>query len=210
MHSQQAIAAYQVVLQPLLPLLAREPHYADKLRDWRNHQDVRRYMFSQTLISAGQHQQWLQRLPSRDDLAMYVAFYQQQPLAVASVCSRDGGNLSRSTDLEAAIYRIPELAASLSPILSFAPALALNDWCFQLQPGVKLWARVLADNQSALRFNASLGYQEVERIAASDELPHAHVLQCLDAGSYRQADRIKALLTRTNVQSRPSVGVCKP
>ncbi|MFP8965839.1 hypothetical protein ACKC9G_04605 [Pokkaliibacter sp. CJK22405] len=201
MHS--VLEAYRVRLVPFLGLIAEQPAFIEHVRQWRNHESVRQHMFTQEVISAEQHQRWVEKLKTREDLTLFVAFYGDDPLAVASVSSMDDQPLALSQHLEAAIYRVPpmpaatgEISPPASPMLAFAPAMALNDWCFSLNDKIVLWARVLEANTTAQRFNDSMGY-EVERwVEATPELPYRHVVQRLDRDAYTKANKIKALLSR--------------
>jgi hypothetical protein len=97
--------------------------------------------------------------------------------------------LSEAEILEAAIYLAPD-SVFHGNLLAFAPALALNDACFNRLPCRTLQARVKVGNSAALRFNTAMGYHEILR---SDDV----VYLALSADDYdNTAQQIKKLLSR--------------
>jgi RimJ/RimL family protein N-acetyltransferase len=177
------IQAYGVVLQRL------SRNNIERVRQWRNHPEVSRHMLSADHISPEQQQAWFERVDGAADRAYYLASYKDEPTAFASVTSEDGTALAEAKTLEAAIYLAPD-SRCRGTVLAFAPALALNDACFDNLPCTRLVARVKQDNEAALRFNTQMGYRETGR---DDALIYLQ----LDRSSYQDATgRIKHLLSR--------------
>jgi RimJ/RimL family protein N-acetyltransferase len=150
------LSAYGVALQRLTI------DDIELVRQWRNHPEVARYMLSAEYISPEQQSAWFARTDQAVDRAYYLVRYNGQPTAFASVTSTDGTALADSDALEAAIYLAPD-SRCRGNVLAFAPALALNDACFDRLDCGCLIARVKQDNEAALRFNSQMGYQETGR-----------------------------------------------
>lgn len=132
------------------------------VRQWRNHPEVARYMLSDAHISRAQQAAWFERVSQADDRAYYLVRYKDEPTAFASVTCPDGRSLAGCDAPEAAIYLAPD-SRCRGTLLAFAPALALNDACFDTLGCDRLIARVKPDNEAALRFNAQMGYRETGR-----------------------------------------------
>lgn len=147
------LTAYGVTLHRLAA------EHIELVRQWRNHPEVARHMVSDAHIDAAQQQAWFERVRDASDRACYVVDYRGTPCAFASVTSTDGRALDESSSLEAAIYLAPDSPLRGS-MLAFAPALALNDACFDTLGCEQLVARVKPDNAPALRFNRQMGYRE--------------------------------------------------
>lgn len=169
------------------------------VRVWRNHPEVARHMLSQAHISAEQQVNWFTRIDAAPDRAYYLVSHHGQPTAFASVTSALGAPLAEGGVLETAIYLAPD-SRCRGNMLAFAPALALNDACFDTLGCTQLVARVRRDNAAALRFNARLGYRET---GSDRELVHLE----LTRDDYLVASQpIKAMLNRQvsrQEQTRP-------
>lgn len=165
------------------------------VRQWRNHPEVARHMISQDHISPAQQLAWFRRIDAASDRACYLVRYDGEPTAFASVTATDGAALAAGDTLEAAIYLAPD-SRCRGTMLAFAPALALNDACFDRLGCTSLVARVRTDNAPALRFNTVMGYRETGR---DDRL----VFMTLMADDYRAATvRLKDMLSRADARQR--------
>lgn len=64
------------------------PHDLPLILDWRNHADVRRYMFSQHEISVAEHAQWFESA-SRDTSRHLLVFEREEvPVGFTSICAK--------------------------------------------------------------------------------------------------------------------------
>ena len=110
------------------------------VRQWRNHPEVARHMLSSEDISQEQQVAWFERSDTAEDRAYYLASYKGEPIAFASVSGEPGRQLGDNDVLEAAIYLAPD-SRCRGTLLAFAPALALNDACFDRLACKQLLAR---------------------------------------------------------------------
>jgi RimJ/RimL family protein N-acetyltransferase len=162
----------------------------ERVRQWRNHPEVARHMLSQVPISREQQAAWFARVHQAEDRAYYLAYYQNEPTAFASVTSENGLPLTDSEQLEAAIYLAPD-SRCRGNLLAFAPALALNDACFDMLHCQRLVAKIKQENEIALRFNVQMGYEEFAR-------DNALIYLVLKRDNYISAtQQLKAMLGRT-------------
>ncbi len=47
----------------------------EKVRQWRNKKEIRKWMFSQDIISNGEHQKWLEGLSKRSEDRFWVVYF---------------------------------------------------------------------------------------------------------------------------------------
>ena len=73
--------------------------------EWRNHPNIRRFMYNKEIITFENHQKFINSLPSRDDVAYWLVFLNGNPIGVTNLvdinwigCSAEPGS-----------YMIPEL-----------------------------------------------------------------------------------------------------
>lgn len=178
------IQAFGILLRPLAQ------DQIELVRQWRNHPDVARHMLSQEIISEARQEAWFDRVKAAEDRRYFLIHWRDRATGFASVTSPAGIPLTQAESLEAAIYFAPD-SPLRGNLLAFAPALALNDACFQQLACRQLLARVKTDNPAALRFNQAMGYRETGR---QDDL----ILLQLDPEPYRQASApIRQLLERS-------------
>lgn len=57
----------------------------DLVRDWRNHQDVRRFMISQHLIAPAEHRDWFERCAGEPMRRLYILQQGDRPLGFAQL-----------------------------------------------------------------------------------------------------------------------------
>lgn len=151
---QDDITGYAITLKPI--------QYADieRIRQWRNHPDVSQHMINTDHISQKQQEQWFNKIDKSDKQYHYIIDYKGESQGVVSLHSLNESSIADSKTLEAGIYLKPESKLRGS-LLAFAPALALNDWCFNNLGCEMLVAKVKKDNVPAIRFNLTLGYQSI-------------------------------------------------
>lgn len=132
----------------------------EMVRQWRNHPDVAQYMLSQEQISTELQVQWFKQLQQRTDSVVFVAFYKNVPLGVANAKALNGLSIMASDDIEPGVYMAPE-SRYRGTLLAFAPALALNQTLFERTGCKRLVAHVITSNTAAIRFNQTMGYEQI-------------------------------------------------
>ena len=119
---------------------------------WRNHPEIRRYMFSTHEISTEEHRSWFER--ASHDSARHLLIYEQEKVPLGFV------NL-RVVDLAAGIvdwgfYISPEAPRGTGTFLGKAVARHV----FRTLGLHKLYGQVLKFNERSLRFLLRLGFQQ--------------------------------------------------
>jgi RimJ/RimL family protein N-acetyltransferase len=134
----------------------------EQIRNWRNHIDVSRFMLNADYISEQQQLQWF--LSQAEDPAQqhYMISYKDQKMGVINFRSSTNQPLKQSGCIEIGMYLDPT-SRYRGTVLAFCPALAVNDYCFDVLGCELLQAVVLPENEQALRFNQQLGYVEKTR-----------------------------------------------
>lgn len=64
-------------------ILDVEDGLKEKVREWRNRDDIRRYMLTQHIISKEEHSQWLKRLKEERSAKFWVVFAEGMPIGAA-------------------------------------------------------------------------------------------------------------------------------
>ena len=141
----------------------------ETIREWRNHDDVRMHMLNQSLITTAQQVEWFEQLAQRTDCQYFVICFNDQPHGVANIRSFDGEPITEAKRLEPGLYLAPD-SKYRSTVLSFSPALALNEAAFEQTQCELLVARVFKSNETAIRFNKTLGYNAPQVIQESSDL----------------------------------------
>lgn len=167
----------------------------EQVRQWRNHPEIARHMLTNDYISQEQQQRWFASVSQAQDRAYYMICWREVNSGLAYVISPSNCSLDKAIELEAGIYFDPK-SPLRGNMLAFAPALALNDACFEALPNLQLLAKVKEDNMAALRFNAALGYREKTRESG---LVHF----ALEQENYLEATRtLRTMLLRYTNPSR--------
>ena len=65
-----------------------------KIRDWRNHDDVRKYLFNTNIITKDEHSNWLLSLKNNDERLYFIAYKNNVPTGVVYPTKIDSTNKS--------------------------------------------------------------------------------------------------------------------
>ena len=118
---------------------------------WRNHPDVRRYMYTQHEITLDEHQRWFGRALSDPKKHLLIFEDNQQPLGFVSF--NDAGS---SGIADWGFYAAPNAPKGSGRQLGRA---SLNHAFIQLKLH-KVCGQALAYNQRSIQFHQSLGFQQ--------------------------------------------------
>lgn len=136
-----------------LPSQIRPMVYADLtlVLTWRNHPDVRRYMYTQHEITLDEHQSWFERslLDSKKHLLIFEVDH--QPLGFVNFNERENGGI-----VDWGFYAAPDAPKGSGRQLGRA---ALSHAFTQLKLH-KVSAQALAYNERSIQFHQSLGFQQ--------------------------------------------------
>lgn len=130
----------------------------EKIRGWRNHPEIIAVSIDKQIISETQQLQWYQSLHTKKDRLYLLASYKGEDIGVVSVLSEGQTELAQSSILIPGLYIAPGCKYKNS-VLAFCPSLVFIDYLFQQGRCNALHAQVFVSNESAIRYNKTLGYQ---------------------------------------------------
>lgn len=116
---------------------------------WRNHADVRRYMFTQHEITLAEHKNWFERATQDACKSLLIFEVDQQPLGYINFNKRTMGAIA-----DWGFYLAPDAPKGSGRLLGHT---ALN-YAFDELTLHKVCGEALAFNERSIRFHLSLGF----------------------------------------------------
>jgi len=83
----------------LVNILNVNDELKEKLRQWRNKEEIRKFMTNQDIISKEEHLNWLKSLTSRTDYKAWVVFYKGAPIGLVNLSKIDDHKQSAFTGI---------------------------------------------------------------------------------------------------------------
>ena len=123
----------------------------ERVLAWRNHPDVRRYMYTQHEITLAEHQCWFER--TLQDLKKHLLIFEENHLPVGFV------NFSETENggiVDWGFYAAPDAPKGSGRQLGLA---ALSHAFTQLKLH-KVCGQALANNERSIQFHQSLGFEQ--------------------------------------------------
>ena len=116
---------------------------------WRNHDDIRKWMVNSDIITLSDHLAWFERNKNRTDRLFYMFEYRQRPQGYISFIA-----IPNSTAYEWGFYVKPDAEKGMGHLLGIA-ALTL---AFEELGLRKIFGQVLAFNEKSLSFHKKMGF----------------------------------------------------
>lgn len=116
---------------------------------WRNHDDIRKWMVNSDVITLSNHIAWFERNKNRTDRLFYMFEYRQRPQGYLSFVA-----IPNSTAYEWGFYVKPDAEKGMGHLLGSA-ALTL---AFEELGLDKVFGQVLAFNEKSLSFHKKMGF----------------------------------------------------
>lgn len=123
----------------------------ERVLAWRNHPDVRRYMYTQHEITLDEHLRWFERNLSDPKKHLLIFVVNQQPLGFVNFTKAVNGGIA-----DWGFYVAPDAPKGSGRQLGCA---ALSHAFTQLEFH-KVCGQALAYNQRSIQFHQSLGFQQ--------------------------------------------------
>ncbi len=123
----------------------------EKVLAWRNHPDVRRYMYTQHEISLDEHTRWFERASQDSSRHLLIFENETTPLGFINIHQMAAGGIA-----DWGFYAAPEAPKGTGRQLGQA---ALQ-YAFLTAGLHKLCAQALSYNERSIRFHANLGFKQ--------------------------------------------------
>ncbi|MBP9853712.1 MAG: UDP-4-amino-4,6-dideoxy-N-acetyl-beta-L-altrosamine N-acetyltransferase [Candidatus Omnitrophica bacterium] len=135
-------------------ILDVDPALQKQVRNWRNQDDVRRYMINQSLISEEQHQSWLDSLNQKKD-KYWIVYLENNPVGMVYLTDVDEEKRSSSWGFYIADYSNRGRGLGKA-ILQKLLTLFFDEMNFSI-----LKTQVLATNEKALRIYDKFSFRKI-------------------------------------------------
>lgn len=132
----------------LRPMTTDDLH---RILSWRNHSDVRRFMYTQHEIPLDEHQRWFEQASKNPHKHLLIFEAEGSPMGFVQL-----SQLSRSPIAEWGFYAAPEAPKGTGRRLGQA---ALR-YAFEHLKLHKVCGEALAYNEPSVRFHRALGFQQ--------------------------------------------------
>jgi UDP-4-amino-4,6-dideoxy-N-acetyl-beta-L-altrosamine N-acetyltransferase len=130
----------------LVPLTSLDTRSQMRIRELRNEDHVRKWMFTDHVIGVNEHLDWISRLKQDDrQIVFAVLDDQQQPLGVISVKAID----RRHKNADWAYYLTESARGGLGSAIEYA----LFDFVFEVLDLEKLYSEVIEGNDAVVRLH---------------------------------------------------------
>jgi len=123
----------------------------ERVLAWRNHPDVRQYMYTQNEISLDEHLHWFERSLQDARKHLLIFEFNDQPLGFVNFSELDGGGIA-----DWGFYAVPDAPKGIGRRLGQA---ALHH-AFNKLKLHKICGQALAYNERSRRFHQNLGFQQ--------------------------------------------------
>ena len=135
------------------PFQVRPMTHADLARVlvWRNHPEVRRYMYTQHEITLAEHQRWFERCATDSKKHLLVFEANQQPMGFVNFNESESGGIA-----DWGFYAAPDAPKGIGRQLG---STALN-YAFNQLRLHKICGQALAYNQRSVKFHQAQGFQQ--------------------------------------------------
>ncbi|MFC1624233.1 UDP-4-amino-4,6-dideoxy-N-acetyl-beta-L-altrosamine N-acetyltransferase [Candidatus Omnitrophota bacterium] len=135
----------------------------EKVREWRNKDEVRRFMLTQHIISKEEHSGWLEGLRLRDDWKFWVVFLKDIP--IGSMYLRNMNHEDLTSEWGFYIGEDAYKGRGLGKVMF----LKLLEMFFDEMRFNVLFTRILSDNIIALDLYRKFKFREIKRSSFEDK-----------------------------------------
>lgn len=123
----------------------------ERVLSWRNHPDVRRYMYTQHEITPVEHRRWYENSQCNPARSLLIFEHQGVPLGFVNITQSTPGHIA-----DWGFYLAPEAPRGTGHLLGKA---ALN-FAFQTLGLHKVCGQALDVNERSIRFHLRLGFTQ--------------------------------------------------
>lgn len=123
------------------------------VRDWRNHPDVRNYMFQQNEISEKEHLVWFSYKKQESDRYLLIFEKKTEPLGFLNL------KVNQDNKIEWGFYLAPHAQGGMGKIFG---NIAVK-YCFEMLAAKEIYAEVLSENIRSQKFHEQLGFKLINK-----------------------------------------------
>lgn len=138
-------------------ILTADETLKEKVRQWRNREDIRRFMLTQHIINKNEHSDWLKALKDRSDMKFWVVYDKDTPIGSAYLQNIKHERLSSEWGfyIGDAAYRGKGIGKEV--------LFKLLEIFFEEMKFNVLFTKVLSGNSAALRLYNKFGFREIDK-----------------------------------------------
>lgn len=129
--------------------MARED--LERVLDWRNHEEVRRYMYTQHKITLTEHTLWFERASTDDSRHLLILESDAIPLGFINIHQISAGGIA-----DWGFYTAPDAPKGTGRQLGEAAL----DYAFSRAGLHKICGQAIAYNKRSIKFHLGLGFQQ--------------------------------------------------
>lgn len=123
----------------------------EKVLEWRNHLEVRKYMYTQHTITLEEHKKWFQAASNDEKRHLLMFEKNEEPLGFINITEVENGGIA-----DWGFYLSPQAPKGIGQALGKT---ALN-YAFQKASLHKICGQALAFNQRSIAFHLKLNFEQ--------------------------------------------------
>lgn len=157
------------------------------VREWRNSDNIRKYMYNENIISEESHSNWIKTLRNTNKKEVYVILYNDLPIGIISVDDIDFDN--KRCEWAFYIYDTSLRGKGIGKRLE----VSMIDYIFNELGMEKLNCAVLETNPNVIEMHKKFGFQ-VEGIRRGDIIKDGKRVDIYELGMQKErwlANRVK-------------------
>lgn len=136
----------------------------EKIRSWRNEEDVRKFMINQKVITKEEHKKWLEKINSGNDAKLWIVYFKENPIGIVNLQKIDYKNLSSEWGFYIGEGSYRGLGLS-KKILYKLLQIFFEEMKFNI-----LYTKVLFNNDIALKLYRKFKFIEIKEIIEENKL----------------------------------------
>lgn len=158
-----------------------------KVWEWRNHPDVRKYMYNTEEIPYDDHVHFIKRLEERNDVLYWIAYFNNDPIGVINLTSIDMG----SSRAELGYYMIP---VKMNSGLGIDFVFHTLRFVFEQIEMVELFGSIHGDNKNAIVLDSFMGCKLGDLISIDNNSTAQYVSWTLNGEDFLSSKEEKSNL----------------
>lgn len=135
-------------------ILEADENLKEKIRQWRNKEDIRKFMINQEIISEDEHKKWLEKLKEDDRIKFWIVYFKELPIGIVNLQNIDHKNLTSEWGFHIGEQSYRGIGLS-KKILYKLLQIFFNEMKFNI-----LYTKVLSCNKTAINLYKKYRFRE--------------------------------------------------